>query len=90
MSMYWFKCWHCTIFSTVFPVGSKNVWTTREHGSSFIKKPLKKQSVYKSKKLSIVYYCSLTIIQNKLFVFRKLLNFTTKFIRSQIKVFVFL
>ena len=50
-----------------------------ECASSFIKKELlKKWHVYWNKKLSIVYYYDVIIQASTLFIFRYLLNFTTK------------
>ena len=42
------------------------------------KETLKKQHIYRNKKLSIVYYYDVIIQASKLFIFRDLLNFTTK------------
>ena len=50
--MYWFKCCCCIVSLTVFPAYSENMWTTTEHVSSY-EKTLKKQQVYRNKKLSI-------------------------------------
>ena len=66
-----------------------------ERASFSIKKLLKKQCVYRNKKLlSNKYYLLLfsnVILQaNKFFIFRYLLNFTTKGIGGQIKAFSFL
>ena len=63
-----------------------------ERLSSFIKKLLQKQNVYRNKKLSIAYclFSDIIIQTNKLFVLRDLLNFTAKFIGGQIKAFSFI
>ena len=42
------------------------------------KETLKKQHIYRNKKLSIVYYYDVIIQANKLLIFRDLLNVTTK------------
>ena len=42
------------------------------------KKLLKKQHVYRNKKLNIVYYYDVIMQANKLFTFRDLLNFNMK------------
>ena len=50
-----------------------------ERASSFIKKKLlKKQHIYRNKKLSIVYYYGVITQASKLFIFRDLINFTRK------------
>ena len=74
----------------------KNVWTTTECASSLIKKKLlKKQYVYRNKKLSIVYYYDVIIQGSKFFIFKNLSNFTTKWctggkLRPLVLIFVVL
>ena len=79
MLIQWFKCFCCSVPFTVYHVYWKIVWTTMERASSFIKKKLlKKQHIYRNKKLSIVYYYGVIIQASKLFIFRDLINFTRK------------
>ena len=80
MLIQWFKCCCYLVSSTVFPVYWKIIWTTMECASTFInkKKLLKKQHVYRNKKLSILYYYDVIVQASKLFISKDLLNFTTK------------
>ena len=57
----------------------------------FYKKNLKKQHVYRNKKLSIVLllFSDIIIQTNNLFIFRDLWNFTTKCIGVKLKLLVF-
>ena len=60
MLMDWFKCCRCTASSTVLQVLSKMYELRRNVQVLFLKKLLiKKQHVYRNKKLSILYYYSL-------------------------------
>ena len=83
--MDWFKCCRCTASSTVLQVLSKMYELRRNVQVLFLKKLLiKKQHVYRNKKLSIVYYYSLMkLYKHKLFIFRN-------YIGGQIKAFSFL